>query len=76
MEDTKPEIEEQEYIIEIAVQILYTGEKVPDKAYVINPIEEFISNRLDKFKHAYKLQRTKVTIDEMEYEDEESDEII
>jgi hypothetical protein len=68
------ETEEREYIIEIATQVLYTGERVPDKAYVINPIENFITDTIDKFKHKYRLQRTKVTIDELvedEYEEEE-----
>ncbi|MBT6047744.1 MAG: hypothetical protein HOG49_13125 [Candidatus Scalindua sp.] len=72
--EKKPEVEEREYIIEIATQILFTGEKVPDKGFVINPIEEFISKRLEKFKHAYRLQRTKVTIDELLEEDEYEEE--
>ncbi|MBT6046454.1 hypothetical protein HN682_10025 [Candidatus Peregrinibacteria bacterium] len=69
MADTE-EIEKKEYIVEIAIQLLYTGEKVPDKGFVINPIEEFINKRVDKFKHAYEIQRSKVTVDGLEQIDD------
>jgi len=69
------ETEKREYVINIDVQIIHTGEKIPDKGFVINPIEEFINTRLEKFKHAYRLKRVDINIDELEedFEDEEDE---
>jgi len=67
------EEEKREYLIDFEVQIIYTGEKLPDKGYVVNPIEDFIHKRLEKFKHDYRLRRIKITIDELEEELTEED---
>jgi len=78
MEDKKEELDLKDYVINFEIQIIHSGEKIPNKSYVVTPIENFILDRIEKFKHSYRVKRLRITIDEEEEYiiEEEDDEII